>query len=83
MIKIDIEMPESCLDCLFNQSIIEIKQMIYVCFFTGNETGDVVGRRKDCKLIDGDKKTCEACKNISIGYCNIGGCENMNKWQAR
>ncbi|VUZ28515.1 Uncharacterised protein [Acetobacterium wieringae] len=52
MIKIDMEMPESCLDCRFNEPIIERKQIIYVCFFTGNETGDVIGRRKDCPLIE-------------------------------
>jgi hypothetical protein len=87
MIKIDMEMPERCLDCKFNHGIIEGRKVIDVCFFTGNETGDVVGRTKDCKLIDSDKRTCDTCKHLKerkeYRMCEEYECDFHSKWQAK
>ena len=81
MIKIDMEMPESCFDCTFcNEPWSE-----YECSAdnTGNVIDDVQDRPYWCPLIEcEDEKSCGNCKYQWIGnskHCNR--CEDFSEWE--
>lgn len=52
MIKIDMEMPESCIDCRCSYAWFGESEMKYSCGITKKETGDECGRPDWCPLIE-------------------------------
>ena len=80
MIKIDMEMPRSCDECPINS------KYKHLCKITKKSTwskgyGGISLKNDDCPWVECEnEKSCETRKHTSIGYCNISGCENMDKW---